>query len=92
MGLPYRVGEAKTRIDNLARRLASIWTLFLIYIVVAQGHAVGSTIRLFGVELWWLPAFHLDKAEFIAVFTTTTASVFGFLVIVANHLFGKNSK
>ena len=31
--------------------------------------------------------FDLTDAEFIAVVTTTTASVFGFLVIVARYLF-----
>jgi hypothetical protein len=84
---PYREGAAKTRIDTLARRLAFFWTLFLMYIVMAQGNADGTTIHFFGKAFQVLPKFHLESSEFIAVFTTTTASVFGFLVIVANHLF-----
>lgn len=87
MGLPYREGEAKTRIDTLARRLAFFWTLFLMYIVLAQGNADGTNFHIFGYNIQILPKFNLGKEEFIAVFTTTTASVFGFLVIVANHLF-----
>jgi hypothetical protein len=84
---PYREGAAKTRIDMLARRLAFFWTLFLMYIVMAQGNADGTAIRFFGKTFQVVPKFHLESSEFIAVFTTTTASVFGFLVIVANHLF-----
>ncbi len=84
---PYREGAAKTRIDTLARRLAFFWTLFLMYIVMAQDNADGTTIHLFGKAFQVVPKFHLESSEFIAVFTTTTASVFGFLVIVANHLF-----
>jgi hypothetical protein len=90
MGLPYDEGPAKTRIDGLARRLAIAWTIFLIYIVIAQGHKYGAALVIFGVKFWIIPEFHLDKAEFIAVFTTTTGAVFGFLVIVANHLFKKS--
>lgn len=84
----YDEGEAKTRIDALARRLAFVWTVFLMYLVIAQGNGDGFTQKL-----WWgwsirlIPRFHLESGEFIAVFTTTTASVFGFLVIVANYLF-----
>ena len=84
---PYREGAAKTRIDTLARFLALIWTAFLMYIVMAQGNADGTTVHLFGESFQALPKFHLESSEFIAVFTTTTASVFGFLVIVATHLF-----
>ena len=87
MGLPYREGEAKTRIDTLARWLAAFWTVFLMYIVIAQGNADGTTIHIFDHTIQIMPRFKLGKEEFIAVFTTTTASVFGFLVIVANHLF-----
>jgi hypothetical protein len=87
---PYREGAAKTRIDMLARRLAFFWTLFLMYIVMAQGNADGTAIRFFGKTFQVVPKFHLESSEFIAVFTTTTASVFGFLVIVANHLFKRH--
>lgn len=87
MGLPYKEGEAKQRIDTLARWLASVWTIFLMYLVIAQGNKDGAVLTLFDHQVRVLPAFALAKEEFIAVFTTTTASVFGFLVIVANHLF-----
>lgn len=87
MGFPYDEDEAKTRIDRLARRLAFFWTLFLMYIVIAQGNSDGTTIHPFGWTIQILPRFHLASSEFIAVFTTTTASVFGFLVIVASYLF-----
>jgi len=83
----YLEGPAKTRLDALARWLETVWTAFLMYAVMAQGHATGLTAHVFGYDVHLLPRFHLDKSEFIAVFTTTTAAVFGFLVIVANHLF-----
>lgn len=83
----YDEGEAKNRVDALARRLAYIWTIFLIYIVIAQGNGDGFTQNIFGWNVRIIPNFHLESAEFIAVFTTTTASVFGFLVIVATYLF-----
>ena len=88
---PYLEGPAKTRIDILARWLASVWTIFLMYIVIAQGNADGTTIYLCGKSFQILPKFHLESGEFIAVFTTTTISVFGFLVIVANHLFKRQN-
>lgn len=92
MGLgEYDEGHAKTRIDRLARRLATGWTIFLMYIVVAQGNKDGMRLKIFGLDIPLLPAFELESSEFIAVFTTTTVAVFGFLVIVANYLFNKNS-
>lgn len=87
MGFPCKEGEAKTRIDSLARRLATGWTLFLMYIVLAQDNGDGAVIRILNRTIQILPRFKLSTPEFVAVFTTTTAAVFGFLVIVANHLF-----
>jgi hypothetical protein len=86
MGL-YDEDDAKLRIDKLARRLALGWTAFLMYIVLAQGNADGTVISICGWTIPVMPRFNLESGEFIAVFTTTTASVFGFLVIVANYLF-----
>lgn len=85
----YDESEAKARIDALARWLATVWTVFLMYIVIAQGNGDGFTLNVFGWSARLMPNFHLESGEFIAVFTTTTASVFGFLVIVANYLFRK---
>jgi hypothetical protein len=87
MGVPYNEDDAKFRIDRLARWLAFMWTAFLMYIVLAQGNGDGTTITLCGQTFQILPKFKLGSSEFIAVFTTTTAAVFGFLVIVANYLF-----
>ena len=87
MGVPYNEDDAKFRIDRLARWLAFTWTAFLMYIVLAQGNRDGTAITFFGKTFQILPKFNLASGEFIAVFTTTTAAVFGFLVIVANYLF-----
>lgn len=78
--------SAKTRIDKLARWLAGLWTAFLWYIILAQGMHNGWHPH-FWRYIPILPAYHLTDGEFIAVVTTTTASVFGFLVIVARYLF-----
>jgi hypothetical protein len=82
----YDEERAKIRIDAIARWLAIFWTIFLWYVILAQGHHVGWHPHIYR---YWplLPVFHLEQGEFIAVVTTTTASVFGFLVIVANYLF-----
>lgn len=53
------------------------WIGFLIVITIAQ-----MIIKPLG--------FGLGQAEFITVFTTTTASVFGFALLVGNFLFSKN--
>lgn len=94
---PFNEDQAKGRIDSIARWLAIVWSTFLIYIIFAQG--IGT-----GLALEWtteggvaervpiMPVFHLESADFIAVVTTTTAAVFGFLVIVTNHLFFKRDK
>jgi hypothetical protein len=88
----YDEAKAKTRIDSLARNLAIVWTIFLIYIVLAQGNKDGAIWHICGISFQVLPKFNLESSEFIAVFTTTTASVFGFLVIVASYLFKNSSK
>lgn len=78
--------KAKIRVDKIARRLALAWTIFLWYIIFAQGQKNGANLSFW--PYWPVqPKFHLAEGEFIAVVTTTTASVFGFLVIVARHLF-----
>lgn len=80
---------ARTRIDKIARRLAIFWSLFLVYMIMAQGNADGVALPIPWTSrtLIVVPRFHLEPSEFIAVVTTTTASVFGFLVIVARYLF-----
>lgn len=75
---------ARTRIDRMARALAVLWSLFLAWIILAQGY---DTDHFFLSLLPIHGAFHLESGEFIAVVTTTTATVFGFLVIVTRHLF-----
>lgn len=75
---------ARSRIDRIARALAICWSLFLAWIILAQGFDTDHYV------LWLWPiqgSFHLETTEFVAVVTTTTAAVFGFLVIVARHLF-----
>ncbi|WP_296017856.1 hypothetical protein [uncultured Agrobacterium sp.] len=94
---PFNEDRAKGRIDSIARWLAIVWSAFLIFIIFAQGIGTGFAVRWAtddGSE-WHvplLPVFHLESADFIAVVTTTTAAVFGFLVIVTNHLFFKRDK
>jgi len=81
--------KARVRIDRIARRLAVSWTAFLWVLIFLQGRRVGYHPHDFGRFIPLIPAFHLEESAFIAVVTTTTASVFGFLVIIANHLFKK---
>ena len=69
----YDVEEARIRIDALSRLLAWIWTGFLIIVITLQG----------------LQVFHLRNSEFIAVISTTTVAIFGFLVIVAKYVFNR---
>ena len=80
---------ARLRIDTIARRLARSWSIFLVYLIVAQGNADGVRMPIPWTDrhIPLVPVFHLEPSEFIAVVTTTTASVFGFLVIVARALF-----
>jgi hypothetical protein len=52
--------------------------------ILAQGLG-DNDFSLWGMSLGG--SFHLETSEFIAVVTTTTATVFGFLVIVARHVF-----
>ena len=83
----WNIDDAKMRVDKIAHSLVRLWSLFLMWIIVAQGNADGTTLQLFGWDIQILPKFSMRGPEFIAVVTTTTASVFGFLLIVANHLF-----
>lgn len=85
-GDEYDEDKAKVRIDRIARWLAILWTGFLWYIILAQATR-GGFVWFLGFMVTAQQPFHLESSEFIAVVTTTTASVFGFLVIVANSLF-----
>ena len=84
--------KARTRIDKISRGLAMLWSVFLIYVILAQGNKDGVWLPLpyTDAELRVVPSFNLAASEFVAVVTTTTAAVFGFLVIVANHLFKRS--
>lgn len=88
-GAIYDKEKAKVRVDALARYLAIGWSFFLAYVIIAQGAETGAQFA----PVFWsergvnIIPFDLESGEFIAVVTTTTASVFGFLVIVANALF-----
>ncbi len=88
--LVYSPEHAKLRIDTIARWLAICWSLFLAYLVLCQGFSSGILLHILNPvykSYFEMKPFKLGSAEFIAVVTTTTASVFGFLVIVASHLF-----
>ncbi|WP_457935789.1 hypothetical protein [Mesorhizobium sp. 10J20-29] len=99
---PFDEHRAKGRIDRIARSLAIFWSAFLVYIIMAQGLGDGWRLRISlpecswffceGIDIMLIPKFHLESGDFIAVVTTTTAAVFGFLVIVTNHLFFKRDK
>jgi hypothetical protein len=94
---PFDGEAAKTRIDSIARRLAIVWTAFLAYIILAEGLKDGWEVSYQNGAGEWssfylIRPFHLEGPDFIAVVTTTTISVFGFLVIVANHLFHREKK
>jgi hypothetical protein len=80
---------ARVRIDRIARALALGWSSFLVWVILAQGYPTDHTfLRIVPIQ----GAFHLETSEFIAVVTTTTASVFGFLIIVARDLFSSSKK
>ena len=81
--------QARVRIDKIARWLARGWSFFLVYLIFAQGIGTGVHLELpfTGRSLPIGPTFHLQSTEFVAVVTTTTISVFGFLVIVSRALF-----
>lgn len=90
----YDEEAAKIRLDKVAHRLAIAWSVFLVCIIMMQGLKKGLSVPLpmtvlGGDTLWILPHFDLESTEFIAVVTTTTATVFGFLTIVAGYLFKK---
>ena len=86
-GDAFNPSEAKSRIDKIARWLAVVWTIFLAYIILIQGFNRTISFVLFDLYIPIFPKFHLEQGEFIAVVTTTTASVFGFLVIISRGLF-----
>lgn len=92
---PFDGEAAKTRIDTIARWLAIVWSVFLSYIILAQGFRSGLLVFIPCTtperSFYLIRPFHLETAEFVAVVTTTTIAVFGFLVIVANHLFYRRS-
>lgn len=56
--------------------VGGVWAALLVYVVFGQGYAGG---------------FQLEKEEFIAIVSTTTASVFGFAYIVGRYLFGSKA-
>lgn len=87
--LTWNPDQARVRIDAISRRLARYWSIFLVYLIFAQGIKTGVKVQIpfSDWQFHILPVFKLEPTEFIAVVTTTTASVFGFLVIVSRALF-----
>lgn len=67
------MGERKRYADN-AYGITQAWIGFLIVITIAQ-----FSLKPIGMGL--------SEAAFITVFTTTTASIFGFWLLVGNYLF-----
>lgn len=86
--------KARVRIDKIARRLATSWSIFLAYLILAQGlgRAVFLDVPFTRYYVQLFPKYHLESTEFVAVVTTTTASVFGFLIIVSRALFKDDAK
>jgi cytosine/uracil/thiamine/allantoin permease len=69
--------EERKKYGRYSYILAILWTVFIIIVISAQFIA-----RLFGSGL--------HSEEFIAVVTTTTASVFGFWYLGGRYLFPKD--
>ena len=67
------MGERKRYADN-AYGITQAWIGFLIVVTIAQ-----FSLKPIGLGL--------SEAAFITVFTTTTASIFGFWVLVGRYLF-----
>lgn len=93
----YDEEAAKIRLDRIAHRLAVFWSIFLVAVIMMQGIKTGLQLPfpfpILGYQaIWVLPKFDLEGSEFIAVVTTTTATVFGFLTIVAGYLFNKKKQ
>lgn len=65
----------KEKFAGRAYFFSFIWVAFLILIVIFQAFNIFN--------------FELQVPEFVAVVTTTTASVFGFSFIVGRYLFGR---
>lgn len=72
------MGERKRYADN-AYGITQAWIGFLIVMTMAQ-----FTLRPLGMGL--------SDPAFITVFTTTTASIFGFWLLVGQYLFRKSKK
>lgn len=68
----------KKKFAKHAYRLNRIWIFFLIGVTVLQG------THLFG--------FHVDRWGFRTIFVSTTASVFGFALLVGKYLFPSNGR
>lgn len=83
-GASWDPDKARVRIDKIARALAISWSIFLMIVVIMQGTTVNAWICGF---IPVFKSFHLSSTEFIAVVTTTTATIFGFLIIISRHLF-----
>jgi hypothetical protein len=69
------IAERKRYADN-AYGITQAWIGFLIVLTIAQ-----MVLKPYGLSL--------DNAAFITVFTTTTASIFGFWALVGQYLFRK---
>ncbi len=69
--------EGKEDFRKFAKRVGWGWTLLLVIVVLAQGFD-------------FIP-FTLKTEEFIAVVTTTTASIFGLTYVVGRYLYGSKA-
>lgn len=69
----------RKRYASHAYSITQAWVGFIIVITIAQ-----MTLKPFGMTL--------ETSEYIAFVTTTTASVFGFWLLVGNYLFSRGNK
>lgn len=67
--------KAKRSFQKFALKIGYCWAVMLIVTIALQG---------FGL-------FHFEQAEFIAIVTTTTSSVFGLAYVVGRYLFGSKA-
>jgi hypothetical protein len=68
--------EGKREFRVFATRVGGWWAFMLILLVFAQGSPI---------------PFQLSPEEFIAVVTTTTASIFGITFVVGRYLYGSKA-
>jgi hypothetical protein len=83
--------KLKKRFARFTYHITYVWVAFLLTITLMQGTGatgINHVASFFGAVAPVDPTFRLEQWAFVAVFSSTTITIFGLAMVVGRYLFG----